>query len=162
MTFETDVCGVCGIGTLTRFENRTISIEHEGLAAKVEGLSGAECSACGDILFDPASAIRYAEAGDHLEDLVRAKLQANLRRVRRKLKLSQAQAAKLTGGGHNAFSRYENGQASPMPAVTNLFKLLDRHPELLNEILPNDEPANANATPAGTSPRRTARAGIFC
>ena len=70
MTVEKDVCGACGIGTVTRFENRTISIEHEGLAVEVEGLSGAECGACGDIIFDPASAIRYAEAGDQLEDLV--------------------------------------------------------------------------------------------
>src|ERR1700731_3024233 len=102
MTDSKEVCGNCGIGTLTRFENRDFTIEHEGLNVKVEGLSGAECGACGDIIFDPASAVLYAEAGDRLEDLVRAGVQANLRRVRRKLKLSQAQAAKLTGGGHNA------------------------------------------------------------
>jgi len=43
-------------------------------------------------------------------------------------------AAKLTGGGHNAFSRYERGEATPLPAVMNLLRLLDRHPELLKEL----------------------------
>ena len=37
------------------------------------------------------------------------------------------QRAELTGGGHNAFSRYERGEAAPLPAVVNLFRLLDRH-----------------------------------
>ena len=43
-------------------------------------------------------------------------------------------AAKLTGGGHNAFSRYERGEATPLPAVMNLLRFLDRHPELLKEL----------------------------
>ena len=60
---------------------------------------------------------------------------AELARIRKKLKLSQRQAAQLTGGGHNAFSRYERGEAKPLPAVVHLFRLLDRHPELLREIL---------------------------
>ncbi|MFZ4700192.1 MAG: type II toxin-antitoxin system MqsA family antitoxin [Candidatus Methylumidiphilus sp.] len=57
-----------------------------------------------------------------------------LARIRHKLKLTQAEAAKLTGGGKNAFSRYERGEARPMPAVLNLFKLLDKHPELLDDL----------------------------
>ena len=59
---------------------------------------------------------------------------SELARIRKKLKLTQRQAANLTGGGHNAFSRYERGQARPLPAVMNLFRLLDRHPELLKEL----------------------------
>jgi HTH-type transcriptional regulator/antitoxin MqsA len=57
-----------------------------------------------------------------------------LARIRRKLKLTQKQAAALTGGGHNAFSRYERGEARPLPAIMHLFRLLDRHPELLDEL----------------------------
>ncbi len=38
------------------------------------------------------------------------------------------------GGGVNAFSRYENGKTKPPLALVKLFKLLDRHPELLNEV----------------------------
>jgi HTH-type transcriptional regulator/antitoxin MqsA len=65
----------------------------------------------------------------------RQRQSADSRRIRRKLGLSQAAAARLTGGGHNAFSRYERGEVTPMPAVVNLFRLLDRHPELLNDLV---------------------------
>jgi HTH-type transcriptional regulator / antitoxin MqsA len=100
----------------------------------VTGLSGWRCSSCGEIDFDKRSAKRYAQAGDKLVMQARATEQAEIRRIRRKLGLSQAMAAKLTGGGRNAFSRYERGEAAPLPAVVNLFGLLDRHPELLKEL----------------------------
>ena len=57
-----------------------------------------------------------------------------LLRIRRKLGLIQKEAARIAGGGHNAFSRYERGQAKPLAAVINLFRLLDRHPELLSAL----------------------------
>jgi HTH-type transcriptional regulator/antitoxin MqsA len=64
----------------------------------------------------------------------RAAERSEIHRIRKKLGLTQAMAAKLTGGGHNAFSRYERGEATPLPAVVNLFRLLDRHPDLLKEL----------------------------
>jgi len=54
--------------------------------------------------------------------------------VRKKLDLDQRQAAEIFGGGINAFSRYENGKTKPPLALVKLFKLLDRHPDLLDEI----------------------------
>ena len=58
----------------------------------------------------------------------------DLARIRKTLKLIQQQAAVLTGGGKNAFSRYENGQAKPMTAVVNLFRLLERNPKLVKDL----------------------------
>lgn len=54
--------------------------------------------------------------------------------VRKKLRLNQKEAGTIFGGGANAFSRYETGKAEPPVAVVKLFKLLDRHPELLAEV----------------------------
>lgn len=54
--------------------------------------------------------------------------------VRKKLKLDQREAAEIFGGGVNAFSRYENGKTKPPLALVKLLKILDRHPDLLNEI----------------------------
>lgn len=54
--------------------------------------------------------------------------------VRKKLALDQREAAEIFGGGVNAFLRYENGKTRPPLAVVKLLKVLDRHPELLNEI----------------------------
>ncbi|MBQ9724754.1 MAG: type II toxin-antitoxin system MqsA family antitoxin, partial [Neisseriaceae bacterium] len=44
------------------------------------------------------------------------------------------QAGALFGGGVNAFSRYETGKAQPPVALLKLFKILDKHPELIAEI----------------------------
>ena len=120
---------------MTRFGNETFTIKHAGLTATVEGLSGWRCGACGEVEFDASSARRYAAAGDELVLRHRAKQSREIRRIRRKLGLSQVAAARLTGGGHNAFSRYERGEAAPLAAVVNLFRLLDKHPELLKDLV---------------------------
>lgn len=120
---------------MKRFEGETFAIEHAGLTATVKGLSGWRCGACGAVEFDADSARRYAAAGDELVLRDRKRQSNEIRRIRRKLGLSQVAAARLTGGGHNAFSRYERGEAAPLPAVVNLFRLLDKHPELLKDLV---------------------------
>jgi len=129
-------CVNCEAGnTMARFAGETFTVEHAGMTTKVAGLSGWRCNSCGEVEFDARSARRYAAAGDELVMRNRARQSREIRRIRRKLGLSQAAAARLTGGGHNAFSRYERGKAAPLPAVTNLFRLLDKHPELLKDIV---------------------------
>jgi HTH-type transcriptional regulator/antitoxin MqsA len=54
--------------------------------------------------------------------------------VRKKLLLDQREAAEIFGGGVNAFSRYESGKTKPPLALVKLLKILDRHPDLLNEV----------------------------
>jgi HTH-type transcriptional regulator / antitoxin MqsA len=120
---------------MTRFEDETFTIEHTGMTAKVEGLSGWRCDACREVEFDATSAQRYAAEGDALVLCDRARQSKEIRRIRLKLGLSQVAAARLTGGGHNAFSRYERGEVAPLPAVINLFRLLDKHPDLLKDLM---------------------------
>lgn len=128
-------CSSCGSRKdMTRFEDKTFTIEHTGMKTRVAGLSGWRCKACSEVEFDADSARRYAAAGDELVRRERERQSREIRRIRLKLGLTQITAARLTGGGHNAFSRYERGEAFPMPAVVNLFKILDKHPELLKEI----------------------------
>ncbi len=120
---------------MTHFEDERFVIEHAVMTSTVEGLSGWRCGGCGEVEFDVESARRYAAAGDALVLHDRERQSQEIRRIRRKLGLSQVAAARLTGGGHNAFSRYERGEAAPLPAVVNLFRLLDKHPDLLKELL---------------------------
>jgi HTH-type transcriptional regulator/antitoxin MqsA len=119
---------------LARFEGETFAIGHAGMTTTVEGLSGWRCKDCDEIEFDADSAKRYAAAGDALVLRDRERVANDIHRIRRKLGLSQVAAARLTGGGHNAFSRYERGEVVPLPAVVNLFRLLDKHPELLKDL----------------------------
>jgi HTH-type transcriptional regulator/antitoxin MqsA len=127
-------CANCGAPRAVPFKGETFQVSHQGSSAEVKGLSGRRCSSCGEVEFDQRSAKRYAAAGDKLVLQARTAQRSEIRRIRRKLGLSQAMAAALTGGGHNAFSRYERGESAPLPAVVNLFRLLDRHPDLLKEL----------------------------
>lgn len=129
-------CDICG-GRAERFENVEFPIEHRGLHAVAHGLSGIRClagEACGELFFDPESAAIYGKVGDELVLEARRRVGQELRRIRRKLGLTQAEAAEIAGGGHNAFSRYESGKVAPLPAVVHLFRLLDGDPALLTTV----------------------------
>lgn len=116
------------------FSDETHRIEHQGLVVDVEGLTGHRCTGCGEVEYDADSAIRYAEASDALVLRSRRSTGLELRRIRKKLGINQREASLLTGGGHNAFSRYETGKIAPAPAVINLFRLLEKHPEDIGDL----------------------------
>jgi HTH-type transcriptional regulator / antitoxin MqsA len=59
---------------------------------------------------------------------------ATIRRVRAKLKLSQREAGALLKVGENAFDKYERGLVEPSGPTSQLIKLLDRHPEMVDEL----------------------------
>ncbi len=96
--------------------------------------AGWHCAHCHEVEFDAGEGERFAHAINSIASEIDARESAELVRIRKKLKLTPLEAACITGGGPNAFSRYERGKARPLPAVTNLFRLLDRHPELLDEL----------------------------
>lgn len=133
---EADQCPMCGVHDApVRFDQVTFPLEAPGgYRDEVAGLSGTVCAACGEVIMDAESGERYAEAGDALVLRARQEEAKKLKAARRSLWLTQEAASVLTGGGHNAFSRYENGQAVPVPAVGHLMGLLAKHPELGNEI----------------------------
>ena len=126
----TKICVSCEAGAvMVPFTNEAHQVDYRGATVAVEGLSGFRCPSCGEVEYDAESAERYAAAGDALVLAARKMAGEELRRIRKKLRINQAEASQLTGGGHNAFSRYETGKVVPTPAVMNLFRMLDRYPE---------------------------------
>lgn len=59
---------------------------------------------------------------------------ATIRRVRKKLKLSQREAGGLLKVGESAFDKYERGLVEPSGPTSQLLRLLDQHPELIEEL----------------------------
>lgn len=57
-----------------------------------------------------------------------------IRRVRNKLNLSQREAGRLLKVGESAFDKYERCLVEPSGPTSQLLRLLDRHPELINEL----------------------------
>jgi len=109
-------------------------ITYRGHRATVRAVDGWHCPECGEVEFAGKEGARYAEALEKLRLKVDVEEASELVRIRKKLKLSQRRAGVIAGGGVNAFSRYETGKTKPVAAVVNLFRLLDKHPELIDEI----------------------------
>ncbi|OGT87874.1 MAG: hypothetical protein A2286_01340 [Gammaproteobacteria bacterium RIFOXYA12_FULL_61_12] len=123
-------CPLCGDGILSDSE-REVEAWYKGFSF-VTRVRGALCDHCHD-------GFREFDAGEEaawfaFRDRIDADEAAELARIRQKLGLTRTEAAALAGGGKYAFSRYEKGKAKPVAAVINLFRLLDRHPELLDEL----------------------------
>ena len=125
-------CPACFQGRLDHRTKQT-KFEYRGRVLEYDQ-EGAWCNACGEGIVTGKEAVASESLLDGFMARVDKEEAFELARVRKKLGLTQKEAAIIAGGGHNAFSRYERGEAKPVAAVVNLFRLLDRHPELLQEL----------------------------
>lgn len=57
-----------------------------------------------------------------------------IRRIRKKLGLTQVQAGERLGGGPRAFQRYEKGDALPSRAICTVLRLLEKDPNGLEQL----------------------------
>ncbi|MGK9415378.1 type II toxin-antitoxin system MqsA family antitoxin [Pseudomonas cedrina] len=126
-------CCSCGRQDgMLHFLGRSETMEVKGLLRRIDNLSGWECEACGEVLLDPQDAERYSNLCDDIVHSFRRMIGTELKRIRRKLHLSQKETVELlSGGGHNAVSRYERGEVLPPKSLVILMRLLERHPHLL-------------------------------
>jgi HTH-type transcriptional regulator / antitoxin MqsA len=68
-----------------------------------------------------------------------------IKRIRRKLGLTQAAAGELIGGGPRAFQKYEAGDLLPSRAISSALLLLDHDPRALVVLKERHETADAVA-----------------
>ena len=112
-------CGNDGKKGMHHFENETLALDENHT---INNMSGWRCVTCGMTELDDESMERYAPASDALVHQKNAQWEAaqqeELKRIRKKLKLTKSDAADLIANS------------------MNLFRLLDHHPELLKEIRP--------------------------
>ncbi|GHT84711.1 DNA-binding protein [Betaproteobacteria bacterium] len=128
-------CPCCGAAELIQ-DTRDIPYTYKSESTTIPEVTGEFCPACGEVILNREHGDRYSELIGQFQRQVNAAYvdPAYIARVRKKLDLDQRQAAEIFGGGVNAFSRYENGKTKPPLALVKLFKLLDHHPGLLNEV----------------------------
>ena len=128
-------CPVCGAAELIH-DTRDIPYAYKGESTIIPAVTGEFCPACDEVVLNREHGDRYSEMIGAFQRQVNSAFvdPGYITRVRRKLDLDQRQAAEIFGGGVNAFSRYENGKTKPPLALVKLFKLLDHHPDLLDEL----------------------------
>jgi len=128
-------CPCCGAAELIH-DTRDMPYVYKGKTTTLSAVTGEFCPACGEVVLNREHGDRYSERVGSFQREVNATYvdPEFIATVRRKLDLDQREAAELFGGGINAFSRYENGKTKPPLALVKLFKLLERHPDLLDEL----------------------------
>ena len=128
-------CPVCGAAELIH-DTRDLPYTYKGETTTIPAVTADFCSACNESITDLAETERVMREMQAFHKQVNAAIvdPGFIIAVRKKLNLGQREAAEIFGGGVNAFSRYENGKTKPPLALVKLFKLLDRHPDLLREI----------------------------
>ena len=128
-------CPVCGAAELIH-DTRDLPYTYKGETTVIAAVTGDFCPACAESILDAAESNRVMREMRAFSKQVNAAIvdPGFITDVRKKLDLDQREAAEIFGGGINAFSRYENGKTKPPLALVKLFKLLDRHPDLLNEV----------------------------
>ena len=128
-------CPACGDSEMvTKIQDETLS--YGGQSLTLHSMKGNFCPACGDGIWDEESYLRYTEAQSAIIRAVKGDVSADIRRIRKNLKLTQTELSEVVGIGKVAFSRYERGETRPPNPLVKLLKLVERHPDLLAEMSP--------------------------
>lgn len=128
-------CPSCAAAELVH-DIRDMPYTYKGESTVIPAVTGDFCPACGEAVLEMGESVRTSATMLEFNKQVNAAIvdPAFIASVRKKLSLDQREAAEIFGGGVNAFSRYENGKTKPPLALVKLLKVLDRHPELLQEV----------------------------
>ncbi|APW47977.1 type II toxin-antitoxin system MqsA family antitoxin [Rhodoferax antarcticus] len=128
-------CPVCGAAELIH-DTRDLPYTYKGETILIAAVTGDFCPACAESILDAAQSDRVMREMRDFSKQVNAAIvdPGFITSVRKKLSLDQREAAEIFGGGVNAFSRYENGKTKPPLALVKLLKVLERHPDLLDEV----------------------------
>lgn len=128
-------CPSCAVADLVH-DTRDMPYTYKGETTIIPAVTGEFCPACDESILNAEESRRTMCFMLEFNKQVNASIvDPNfIVSVRKKLLLDQREAAEIFGGGVNAFSRYESGKTKPPLALVKLLKILDRHPDLLNEV----------------------------
>jgi len=107
------------------------TLSYGGQSLTLHAMKGDFCPACGDGIWDEESYLRYTEAQSAIVRAVNGDVSADMRRIRKNLKLTQTELSEVVGIGKVTFSRYERGETKPPNPLVKLLKLVEKHPDLL-------------------------------
>ena len=150
-------CPTCETGKLVA-ATRDMPYTYKGRKMIIKAVKGQYCDnrKCREVVMNMDESIRTSREMLEFNKKVNAELSPIdlLTQVRQRLNITQQEAARVFGGGANAFSRYESGRTKPPVALVKLFQLLDRHPEFYKEIAGKDERRAKGKSPHVSASRK--------
>lgn len=124
---------------------RPMTIEYKGHSTEVD-MPGWYCEHCGEGVHAGKDMLVSDRALNRLKAEVDGLLLPEaVKRIRKRLKLTQKDAGTIIGGGPNAFQKYESGDVLVSKAIASALLLLDDHPEGLSVLKSRDADRHAAA-----------------
>jgi HTH-type transcriptional regulator/antitoxin MqsA len=115
-------------------DTRPMEISYKGQSTTVE-MPGWYCHESGESIHT-AEDMRVSDAALkelrlEVENLLKPQ---DVKRIRTKIGLTQREAGTILGGGPNAFQKYEQDTVTVSKPMSNLLRVLERHPEEVEEL----------------------------
>jgi HTH-type transcriptional regulator / antitoxin MqsA len=151
---QMEACPVCDSCEVT-LQSHTGEIERHGVKRLVTNLRRYVCNECGtSFVDDDASRHNLVRVQLAFGEPTRFLIPEQIRTWRTALGLTQREAARLFGGGLNAFSKYENGDISPAESMDNLIWLCTRYSGLVLDLAERRNVALSSSTIANCTQLR--------
>jgi HTH-type transcriptional regulator/antitoxin MqsA len=114
-------------------DTRPMTINYKGQSATIQ-MPGWYCDESGESIHTGED-MKVSDAAlkelKNKADLLNAQ---EVKRIRTKIGLTQREAGAIFGGGPNAFQKYEQGTVTVSKPMSNLLRLLEKHPEDVEEL----------------------------
>jgi len=141
MSDNSTLCPICGEGHLIE-HTHDLASELEGHSYVINGLLHSLCDHCDEYITTPDQSrhnkrviIAARDQAVAARDRAQRLTPAEILHIRKRLGLTQVQAARVFGGGPNAFGKYENGDVGPSEGMEKLLRLADKVPEAATWLL---------------------------
>jgi HTH-type transcriptional regulator/antitoxin MqsA len=115
-------------------DTRPMEVSYKGQSTTVD-MPGWYCDESGESIHTKedlkVSDAALKELRLEVENLLKPQ---EVKRIRTKIGLTQREAGTILGGGPNAFQKYEQDTVTVSKPMSNLLRLLERHPEEVEEL----------------------------
>ena len=114
-------------------DTRPMTINYKSQSATIQ-MPGWYCDESGESIHTGEDMKVSDAALKELKNKVDLLNPQEVKRIRTKIGLTQREAGAIFGGGPNAFQKYEQGTVTVSKPMSNLLRLLEKHPEDVEEL----------------------------
>ncbi len=125
-------CALCGGHTSHETKKRTVEYRGHNITINQPAYY---CDSCGEaFLTHNDSKATEKEIADFKRSVDHLLTSEQIKQIRKKAKITQKEAGELFGGGINAFSRYERGEAIQSKSTDVLLRLIEQRKVKVQDI----------------------------
>lgn len=132
---SSEPCPVCGEGTWQKKSDGVYIFRHGRKEHRVSGQHYAHCEHCGTQGYLPGQREKNRLLIQAYQKTLPGYVSpSDVLAVREKYLLTQAEAARIFGGGVQGFSKWERGVASPAGPTARIIRLALKFPEVMRDL----------------------------